>query len=262
MMTAIALSFRQLLHPATLRLVLLVAVVTLLLLLVLGALGGWFVSTWLMPLLPADGTDGLVALALMGLYVLGAFFLFRSVAVAVMGLFTDGIVASVEEEHYPDAAARARHVSFRTGLRLGLAVASVSLLVGPAAIFGIRVLLRKVRKIMEMEMASLADAPFSRLGVPVSLVAVLHSLDIREPFPIQAETLPDSLAGRIEDCQSTIVITADEGLRGGRAVPLKSNVDNAIRTPAGSGVKTVIVVRRTGGSVNWEACQSSTCGTT
>ena len=64
---------------------------------------------------------------------------------------------------------------------------------------------------------------------------------------------PDSLAGRIEDCQSTIVITADEGLRGGRAVPLKSNVDNAIRTPAGSGVKTVIVVRRTGGSVNWEA---------
>jgi len=64
---------------------------------------------------------------------------------------------------------------------------------------------------------------------------------------------PDSLAGRIEDCQSTIVITADEGLRGGRAIPLKANVDNAIRTPAGSGVKTVIVVRRTGGSVNWEA---------
>ncbi|MES2908627.1 MAG: acetate--CoA ligase [Pseudomonadota bacterium] len=64
---------------------------------------------------------------------------------------------------------------------------------------------------------------------------------------------PDSLAGRIEDCQSTIVITADEGLRGGRAVPLKANVDNAIRTPAGSGVDTVIVVRRTGGSVNWEA---------
>ncbi|MES3040145.1 MAG: acetate--CoA ligase [Pseudomonadota bacterium] len=64
---------------------------------------------------------------------------------------------------------------------------------------------------------------------------------------------PDSLAGRIEDCQSTIVITADEGLRGGRAVPMKANVDNAIRTPAGSGVKTVIVVRRTGSSVNWEA---------
>ena len=63
---------------------------------------------------------------------------------------------------------------------------------------------------------------------------------------------PDSLAGRIEDCQSTVVITADEGLRGGRAIPLKANVDSAIRTPAGSGVKTVIVVRRTGGSVNWQ----------
>lgn len=120
MMTAIALSFRQLLHPATLRLVLLVAVVTLMVLLALGALGGWMVSEWLMPMLPADGTDGLVALALMGLYVLGAFFLFRSIAVAVMGLFTDGIVASVEEEHYPDAAAHARHVPFHTGLRLGL----------------------------------------------------------------------------------------------------------------------------------------------
>ncbi|MEL0028415.1 MAG: acetate--CoA ligase, partial [Perlucidibaca sp.] len=64
---------------------------------------------------------------------------------------------------------------------------------------------------------------------------------------------PDSLAGRIEDCQSTVVITADEGLRGGKSVPLKANVDNAIRTPAGAGVQTVIVVRRTGGPVNWDA---------
>ena len=38
---------------------------------------------------------------------------------------------------------------------------------------------------------------------------------------------PDSLAGRIEDCQSTVVITADEGLRGGRKVPLKANIDAA-----------------------------------
>ncbi len=64
---------------------------------------------------------------------------------------------------------------------------------------------------------------------------------------------PDSLAGRIEDCQSTVVITADEGLRGGKSVPLKANVDNAIRTPAGAGVQTVIVVRRTGGAVNWDS---------
>ena len=38
---------------------------------------------------------------------------------------------------------------------------------------------------------------------------------------------PDSLAGRIEDCKSTVVITADEGLRGGKAVPLKANTDAA-----------------------------------
>jgi acetyl-CoA synthetase len=58
---------------------------------------------------------------------------------------------------------------------------------------------------------------------------------------------PDSIAGRIEDCQSTIVITADEGLRGGRKVPLKANVDEALtRCPD---VKTVIMVRRTGADV-------------
>ena len=46
------------------------------------------------------------------------------------------------------------------------------------------------------ELAALADAPFAQLGVPRSLVAVLHGLEIREPFPIQAATLPDSIAGR------------------------------------------------------------------
>jgi len=120
MLHALALSVRQLLHPATLRLVLLVALVTLLIFAALGAVGGWLVSAWLLPLLPSDGSDGLVALLLLGVYILAAFFLFRSVAVGVMGLFTDGIVASVEEEHYPEAAARARHVSVRTGLWLGL----------------------------------------------------------------------------------------------------------------------------------------------
>ncbi|MGD9617569.1 MAG: acetate--CoA ligase [Alphaproteobacteria bacterium] len=61
---------------------------------------------------------------------------------------------------------------------------------------------------------------------------------------------PDSLAGRIEDCGSTILITADEGLRGGRKVPLKRNADTALRQcPA---VKTVIVVRRTGGDIDWQ----------
>jgi acetyl-CoA synthetase len=55
---------------------------------------------------------------------------------------------------------------------------------------------------------------------------------------------PDSLAGRILDCESTIVITADEGLRGGKPIPLKVNTDIALtKCPD---VKTVIVVRRTG----------------
>jgi len=58
---------------------------------------------------------------------------------------------------------------------------------------------------------------------------------------------PDSLAGRITDCDSKIVITADEGLRGGKAIPLKRNVDLA--ATASPGLATVIVVRRTGGPV-------------
>ncbi|HLZ83110.1 MAG TPA: acetate--CoA ligase [Caulobacteraceae bacterium] len=58
---------------------------------------------------------------------------------------------------------------------------------------------------------------------------------------------PDSIAGRIQDCQSTFVITADEGLRGGRVVPLKRNVDLALlQCPD---VETVLVVKRTGGAV-------------
>ena len=58
---------------------------------------------------------------------------------------------------------------------------------------------------------------------------------------------PDSLASRSEDCDSTVVLTADEGLRGGKAVPLKANVDEALlKLPS---VETVIVLRRTGGNV-------------
>jgi acetyl-CoA synthetase len=59
---------------------------------------------------------------------------------------------------------------------------------------------------------------------------------------------PDSLAGRIEDCRSNVVITADEGLRGGRKVPLKANTDQAIGKVGG--VDHVIVVRRTGAAVD------------
>ncbi|MDH5177423.1 MAG: AMP-binding protein, partial [Gammaproteobacteria bacterium] len=60
---------------------------------------------------------------------------------------------------------------------------------------------------------------------------------------------PDSLAGRIADCASTVVITADEGLRGGKKVPLKANVDQALTAPGTETVKHVLVVKRTGASV-------------
>jgi acetyl-CoA synthetase len=60
---------------------------------------------------------------------------------------------------------------------------------------------------------------------------------------------PDSLSGRIQDCGSTYVITADEGLRGARKVPLKANTDEALKSCPG--VKTVLVVRRTGGEIRW-----------
>jgi acetyl-CoA synthetase len=62
---------------------------------------------------------------------------------------------------------------------------------------------------------------------------------------------PDALAGRIEGADSAVVITADEGLRGGRKVPLKANVDIACEK-AGGVVKTVIVVKRTGGAIDWK----------
>ena len=60
---------------------------------------------------------------------------------------------------------------------------------------------------------------------------------------------PDALAGRIIDCDSSVVITADEGVRGGRNIPLKANTDAALENcPM---CKTAIVIRRTGGDVNW-----------
>ncbi len=61
---------------------------------------------------------------------------------------------------------------------------------------------------------------------------------------------PDSLAGRIEDCSSKVVVTADEGIRGGRKIPLKANTDAAIAKAGG--VDHVIVVRRTGAAVDMD----------
>lgn len=63
---------------------------------------------------------------------------------------------------------------------------------------------------------------------------------------------PEALAGRIVDCKSSVLITADEGLRGGRTVPLKDNADKACEI-AGDAVETVIIIRRTGSDVSMQA---------
>jgi len=62
---------------------------------------------------------------------------------------------------------------------------------------------------------------------------------------------PEALAGRIIDCKSKVVITADEGLRGGKRTALKANVDRALTNPETSSVQKVIVCKRTGGDIEW-----------
>ncbi|MDK9720761.1 MAG: acetate--CoA ligase [Rhodospirillales bacterium] len=62
---------------------------------------------------------------------------------------------------------------------------------------------------------------------------------------------PDSLSNRIQDCDSNMLITSDEGLRGGRKVPLKANADKALESCPS--IKSVIVVKRTGGNVSMKA---------
>jgi acetyl-CoA synthetase len=62
---------------------------------------------------------------------------------------------------------------------------------------------------------------------------------------------PEALSGRIIDSDAKVVITADEGVRGGRAVPLKKNVDEALTNPEVKTISKVVVFQRTGGQVDW-----------
>lgn len=65
---------------------------------------------------------------------------------------------------------------------------------------------------------------------------------------------PDALAGRIIDCQSKLVITADEGIRGGKSVPLKANVDKARNLEGVADyLESVLVVRNTGSDIDMHA---------
>jgi acetyl-CoA synthetase len=87
--------------------------------------------------------------------------------------------------------------------------------------------------------------------IPEAAYAMLASARIGAIHSIVfAGFSPDSLAGRIEDAGSKMIITADEGLRGGKTVPLKKNTDEALKKCA-AGDEKVIVVRRTGNPVSW-----------
>jgi acetyl-CoA synthetase len=104
--------------------------------------------------------------------------------------------------------------------------------------------------------------------IPEAAVAMLACARIGAVHSVVfAGFSPDALAGRIEDCGSDIVVTADQGLRGGRTVPLKANVDAALEKVA---VRRVIMLRHTGAEVamiegrdiDWAdavAMQSSDC---
>ncbi len=63
---------------------------------------------------------------------------------------------------------------------------------------------------------------------------------------------PESIAGRLLDSGSRMVITADEGHRAGKTIPLKQNVTDALKNPRLSQVERVIVFRHTGNAVVWE----------
>jgi CysZ protein len=118
---AISLALRQLSDHQTLAIVLRVLLLTLAIFVILGILLWWAAQHWLIPWLGSDEHwVDLAGLALtLSIFIL-FWFLFRAVAMAVMGLFTDGIVASVEQDHFPAIAARAVPVSWQRGLSMGL----------------------------------------------------------------------------------------------------------------------------------------------
>ncbi|MDU4091655.1 MAG: acetate--CoA ligase [Pantoea sp.] len=63
---------------------------------------------------------------------------------------------------------------------------------------------------------------------------------------------PEAVAGRIIDSSAKLVITADEGIRAGRTIPLKKNVDDALKNPGVTTINHVVVLKRTGNEINWQ----------
>ena len=90
--------------------------------------------------------------------------------------------------------------------------------------------------------------------IPEAAVAMLACARIGAPHSVVFGGFsPEALAGRVEDCDSRFIVTADEGLRGSKKVALKANVDAALALPdITHNVDRVIVVKRTGGDINWQ----------
>jgi acetyl-CoA synthetase len=63
---------------------------------------------------------------------------------------------------------------------------------------------------------------------------------------------PEAVAGRIIDSSAKLVVTADEGVRAGRTIPLKKNVDEALKNPGVTTIERVVVLKRTGNEVAWQ----------
>src|SRR5262249_57020253 len=97
-----------------------------------------------------------------------------------------------------------------------------------------------------------AGAPTSLRMIPEAAYAMLACSRISAVHSVVFGGFsPDSLAGRIFDADSKFIITADEGVRGGRTIPLKKNTDEALKK--GKGDEKVLVGRRTGNQVPWTA---------
>jgi acetyl-CoA synthetase len=91
-------------------------------------------------------------------------------------------------------------------------------------------------------MPMIAEAAYAMLAC--ARIGAIHSV-------VFGGFSPEALAGRIEGCDSNIVITADEGVRGAKTVPLKNNVDQALEHNGTECVQHVLVIRRTGGTIGW-----------
>jgi len=122
MFRALALSLAQLGDPRILRVLGRSLAVTLALFVLLGAGVWWGVAAW-------TARDTLAGAATLAALALGFWFLFRAVAIAVVGLFADAVVAAVEARHYPAALARARPVAMRRALLMGMRSAGRFLIV-------------------------------------------------------------------------------------------------------------------------------------